>query len=83
LKSKVASLQEGLALLLSAQHLPADTAAALQAGLGKGGVLAAAAGKPAVSAAAAGADADAAEGRGDELDEVISAINKVNTAGRQ
>jgi hypothetical protein len=86
LKSKVTTLQEGLTLLLSAQALPAEAAAALTATLCKGGVLsseqlaaaAAAAGAQAGSGTAAAAGDE--EGRGDELEEVISAINRVSNS---
>jgi hypothetical protein len=75
----VASLQEGLTLLLSSQALPAETAAALKAALCKGGALGS------EQLATAGGEAAAAsieaDGRGDDLEEVISAINKVSAAG--
>jgi hypothetical protein len=86
LKSKVATLQEGLTLLLSAQALPADAAAALTATLCKGGVLsseqlAATAGAAGVQAGSGGAAAGGVEeGRGDDLEEVISAINRVSSS---
>jgi hypothetical protein len=84
LKSKVATLQEGLTLLLSAQALPADAAAALTATLCKGGVLSSEQLAATGAGVQAGTDTTAAggveESRGDDLEEVISAINRVSSS---
>jgi hypothetical protein len=84
LKSKVATLQEGLTLLLSAQALPADAAAALTATLCKGGVLSSEQMAPTAARVQAGSCAVAAggdeEGKGDDLEDVIDAINRVSNS---